>query len=98
MADDQGNSTLVLIEKDTGVTAEPLNVGDRYQFVGISEFYQGEKQVKPRFQEDITQIFPPVLLIEVTVKKNLTPNDPEFLTTAPYTITVYNHTAEPMTR
>jgi uncharacterized repeat protein (TIGR01451 family) len=92
LADAQGNSTLVLIEKDTGVTAEPLDVGQTYRIVGISEFYQGERQVKPRYQSDIVQVFPPILRLELSGKNNALPGD-----TLPYTITVYNHTAAPMT-
>ncbi len=92
LADEQGNSTLVLIEKMTGVTAEPLNVGDRYRIVGISEFYQGEKQVKPRYQSDIVQVFPPTLRLELSGKNNALPGE-----TLPYSMTLYNHTAEPMT-
>ena len=92
LADEQGNSTLVLIEKQTGVTAEPMNVGDRYRIVGISEFYQGEKQVKPRYQSDIEQVFPPILRLELSGKNNALPGG-----SLPYTMTVYNNTAEPMT-
>lgn len=92
LADAQGNSTLVLIEKDTGVSAEPLDVGQTYRIVGISEFYQGERQVKPRYQSDIVQVFPPILRLELSGKNNALPGD-----TLPYTVTVYNHTAAPMT-
>ncbi|MFZ0545359.1 MAG: lamin tail domain-containing protein [Candidatus Promineifilaceae bacterium] len=92
LADDQGNSTLVLIEKDTGVTSESMDVGQRYRVVGISEFYQGEKQVKPRYQSDIVQVFPPILRLELSGKNNALPGE-----TLPYTITVYNHTTDPMT-
>jgi uncharacterized repeat protein (TIGR01451 family) len=92
LADDLGSSTLVLIEKDTGVTAEPLDVGQRYRVTGISEFYQDERQIKPRLQSDIVQIFPPILRLEMSGKNNALPGD-----TLAYTITVYNHTSEVMT-
>jgi uncharacterized repeat protein (TIGR01451 family) len=69
-----------------------MDVGQAYRIVGISEFYQGERQVKPRYQSDITQVFPPILRLELSGKNNALAGD-----TLPYTITLYNHTAELMT-
>lgn len=92
LIDDQGNTTLVLIEKDTGVTAEPLDAGQQYRFTGISEFYSGARQIKPRLQSDLVQIFPPVLLLEMSAGNSVTPGG--ILT---YTITAYNHTLEKLT-
>jgi predicted extracellular nuclease len=92
LIDDQGNTTLVLIEKDTGVTAEPLDVGQQYRFTGISEFYSGSRQIKPRLQSDLVQIFPPVLLLEMRAGNSVLPGG--ILT---YTITAYNHTPEALT-
>jgi predicted extracellular nuclease len=92
LTNDQGESTLVLIEKDTGVTAEPLDVGQQYRVTGISEFYSGERQIKPRLQSDLVQIFPPVLLMEMSTDNSVLPG--EILT---YTITAYNHLPEALT-
>ncbi|MEE9464915.1 MAG: endonuclease/exonuclease/phosphatase family protein, partial [Candidatus Neomarinimicrobiota bacterium] len=92
VTDEQGNTTLVLIEKDTGVTAEPLDVGQQYRFTGISEFYSGARQIKPRLQSDLVQIFPPVLLLEMSANNSVTPGG--ILT---YTITAFNHTPETLT-
>jgi predicted extracellular nuclease len=92
LTDDQGESTLVLIEKDTGVTAEPLDVGQQYRITGISEFYSGARQIKPRVQSDLVQIFPPVLLLELSADNSVLPG--EILT---YTMTAFNHTPETMT-
>jgi predicted extracellular nuclease len=86
LTDDQGESTLVLIEKDTGVTAEPMDAGLQYRITGISEFYSGARQIKPRLQSDLVQIFPPVLLLEMSAGNSVLPG--EILT---YTVTAYNH-------
>ncbi|MFQ5399407.1 MAG: lamin tail domain-containing protein [Anaerolineae bacterium] len=91
LTDDQGNTTLVYIEKDTGVTAEPLDVGLQYRITGISEFYSNRRQIKPRLQSDIVQVFPPVLQVEMSAPNSILPGAP--LT---YTITAYNHTDAPM--
>jgi uncharacterized repeat protein (TIGR01451 family) len=90
--DDAGDKTVVLIEKQTGVTAEPLDVGGRYRVTGISEFYQGLRQIKPRLQLDLVQVFPPVLAVLVSAANHVLPGE-ELL----YTITAVNHTAAPMT-
>ena len=92
ITDDEGNSTLVYIEKDTDVTAEPFEVGERYRVTGISEFYSSQRQLKPRVQEDVAQIFPPILRLEMRAANNVEPG-----ATLAYTITAYNHTEEPLT-
>jgi uncharacterized repeat protein (TIGR01451 family) len=92
LTDELGNTTLVLIEKDTGVTAEPLDLGQLYRVTGISEFYSTERQIKPRLQSDIVQVFPPVLLLEMRSSNSILPGE-----TISYTITAYNHTPDPLT-
>ncbi len=92
LTDGQGQSTLVYIEKDTGVTPEPLDLGKMYRIIGISEFYSGYRQLKPRLQTDIAEIFPPVLLLELEAVNSVTPGD---LIT--YTLTAVNHTTAPLT-
>lgn len=91
LVDEAGQKTLVFIEKDTGISAESLLVGQPYQVTGISELASGVRQLKPRFQSDIVQIFAPVLLVEMTAANNVLPGD---LLTA--TVTVYNHTDAPL--
>jgi DNA/RNA endonuclease YhcR with UshA esterase domain len=61
LQDEAGDTTLVYIEKDTGITVETMEVGNRYRITGVSEFYSTRKQLKPRMQADIREIFPPVL-------------------------------------
>lgn len=92
LQDDAGDTTVVLIEKQTGVTAEPLDVGSRYRVTGISEFYQGLHQIKPRLQTDLVKVFPPVLALSVQATNNVLAGE-ELL----YTITAVNHTDAPLT-
>ncbi|MFN2189118.1 MAG: lamin tail domain-containing protein, partial [Candidatus Promineifilaceae bacterium] len=92
LMDESGESTLVLIEKQTGVTAEPLDVGQQYKITGISEYYSGAKQIKPRLQSDLEQVFPPVLMLELKAANSVLPG--EVLT---YTITATNHKPEELT-
>jgi len=92
LTDDEGNTTLVYLEKDTGATTEPVDVGRDYRITGISEFYSTFRQLKPRLQTDIVEIFPPVLRLDLDVANNVEAGD--LLT---YTLTVYNQTDAPMT-
>ncbi|MFZ1400728.1 MAG: hypothetical protein WAS33_27750, partial [Candidatus Promineifilaceae bacterium] len=87
-----GETATVLIEKQTGATAELIEVGQNYRMVGISEFYQGLRQVKPRLQSDIVEIIPPIVLLEMQTDNTAVPG--QVLT---YTVTAANYTAEPLT-
>lgn len=90
--DGTGETALVLIEKDTGVTAEPLEAGAKYHIIGISEFYQNTRQVKPRFQEDIQPVFPPIVMVEMRAENNVLPGGE-----LQYIINITNYTEEPLT-
>lgn len=91
LTDDEGNTTLVYIDKDTGVTAEPLELGEQYRVTGIGELYDGVRQLMPRVQSDIRQVFPPVLRVTATAPASV-PGEPFDVA-----VTAHNHTAEPMT-
>ena len=92
LMDDEGNILLVYVEKDTGVTTEPLDVGNLYNVTGISELYNGTWQIKPRFQTDFAELFPPELMLDMDVRNSTLPGE-----TLSYTLTVFNHTSEPLT-
>lgn len=89
LQDDQGYITTVYVEKDAGITAEPLDIGRRYRVTGISELASGQHQLKPRYQSDIAEIFPPVLLAEISAANNVQAG--AGLT---YTLTAINHTPD----
>ncbi len=92
LTDDQGNTILVYVEKDTRINVEPLEVGERYRVIGISEVYDTYWQIKPRVQDDFKRLYPPVLMLEVVAPNNVMPGG---LIT--YTYTAYNHTDAPLT-
>lgn len=87
VADDLGNTTLVYIEKETGVTVESLDLGEQVSITGISEFYSGFRQIKPRQQSDIERVYPPIVWIDMLAANNIQPG--KVLT---YTITIHNYT------
>ncbi|MGB1250947.1 MAG: lamin tail domain-containing protein [Candidatus Promineifilaceae bacterium] len=93
LTDNAGVSTLVYIEKDTGVSAETLDLGETYRVTGISEFYSSRRQLKPRFQTDIAQVFPP----EVRVTYLSPPNIP-IEEAAEMHIIVSNYRPEPLSK
>ena len=92
LLDDQGFILLVYIEKDTGVSIEPLEVGESYRITGISDLYDGTWQLKPRLQADLAEIFPPELMLEMSTRNSALPGEP-----ITYTLTAYNHTDAPLT-
>ncbi len=92
LVDDEGNIILAYIEKETGVTTEPLDVGNLYDVTGISELYNGTWQIKPRFQTDFAEIFPPELMLDLDVRNSILPGE-----TLTYTLSAVNHTGEPLT-
>ncbi|MEZ4589976.1 MAG: lamin tail domain-containing protein [Chloroflexota bacterium] len=87
-----GETATVLIEKQTGASAELIEVGQNYHMVGISEFYQGLRQVKPRLQSDIVEIIPPIVLLEMQTDNTAVPG--QVLT---YTVAVGNYTDQTLT-
>lgn len=92
LTDDQGNTQLLYIEKETGISVEPLELGRRYRATGISERYDTFWQLKPRLQADLVTVFPPELMLEVTAQNSVQPG--ERIT---YALTAYNHTQAPLT-
>jgi predicted extracellular nuclease len=92
LIDDQGYSQLLYIEKETGVSVEPFELGRIYRVTGISELYDGQWQLKPRQQSDFSEVFPPELMLELVVQNSAQPGTP-----ITYTLTAYNHTDAPLT-
>lgn len=92
LTDESGFTQLLYIEKETGISIEPLEIGQIYRVLGISELYDADWQVKPRLQSDFTQVFPPELMLEIRAQNSALPGDP-----IAYQLTAYNHTADPLT-
>ncbi|MFN2225999.1 MAG: endonuclease/exonuclease/phosphatase family protein [Anaerolineae bacterium] len=89
LIDGGGSQLLVYVDKDAGLTAEPLEVGRDYRMTGILELYNGEPELLPRYQSDMAEVFPPELRLEASAPSSARPGE-----TITYTLTVYNHTAE----
>lgn len=92
LVDEAGQRALVYVEKETGITAEPLELGQTYRVTGISEYYDGLRQIKPRQPADITQVFPPVLRVELDAPYSARAGE-----TVTITLRVWNHTSQTMT-
>jgi predicted extracellular nuclease len=86
-----GLSLLVYVDKDAGLTAEPLEVGNDYRVTGILELYNGQRELLPRYQSDMAEVFPAELLLEAATSSSVAPGG-----TLTYTLTAYNHTAAPL--
>ena len=91
LTDESGNTLLVYVEKDTGVSVEPLAPGEPYRITGISELYNDQWQLKPRQQRDFTRVVPPELRLALDA-----PNTVAVGTTMTYTITATNYTGDPL--
>lgn len=91
LIDPEGTLLLVYVDKDAGLTAEPLEVGRDYRLTGILELYNGEPELLPRYQSDMAEVFPPELRLEASAPSSARPGE-----VVTYTLTVYNHTAAPL--
>ncbi|MCB9418367.1 MAG: lamin tail domain-containing protein [Ardenticatenaceae bacterium] len=92
IADDAGNTILLYIDKLTEMSVEPFDVGQPYRVTGINEFYNGQHQLYPRIQSDISPIYPPALLLDLSAPNSVAVG--EMMTV---TVTAVNHTTAPLT-
>ncbi|MEZ4512350.1 MAG: lamin tail domain-containing protein [Chloroflexota bacterium] len=92
LLDDGGNIVEVYVDKLTEATTETMDLGKQYRVVGVSEIDSGQRQLKPRVQADLAEIFPPVLLLTQTAVPSAQPGA-EII----YTLTAANHTDAPLT-
>ncbi len=94
LADEMGNILLVYVDKQTNLdlAVEAMDVGHLYTVAGIAEWYNDTLQLKPRVATDLTEVFPPVLMVAGSGPVNALTG-----ATVPYTITAFNHTDAPLT-
>jgi predicted extracellular nuclease len=92
LTDDQGYTQLLYVEKETGITVEPLELGRTYRVTGISEIYDTTWQVKPRRQSDFAPVYPPELMLQMSAPNSVEPGGE-----MAYVLTAFNHTEEPLT-
>ncbi|MEJ2210279.1 MAG: lamin tail domain-containing protein [Anaerolineae bacterium] len=88
LVDGQGSQVLVYVDKDAGLTAEPLEVGRDYRLTGILELYNGAPELLPRYQSDMAEVFPAELRLEAAAPSSARPG-----AVVTYTLSVYNYTA-----
>jgi predicted extracellular nuclease len=63
--DDSGNMVSLYLDKDTGITVEEIEADQFYRVTGIIELYDGNLQLYPRLQSDLSRVYPPGLNIQV---------------------------------
>jgi DNA/RNA endonuclease YhcR with UshA esterase domain len=92
LVDDVGSLLTLYIDKLTEIGVELFEVGKQYRAIGVVEVIDIFQRLNPRLQSDITEIFPPGLLIEVRTPNSIQPGE-DFTVI----ITVFNHFHETMT-
>ncbi|MEJ2758808.1 MAG: hypothetical protein P8046_10045, partial [Anaerolineales bacterium] len=63
VVDEAGQLLTVYIDKETGMTIETVEPGQRYKITGIMEMLDGNLLLYPRVQEDLQQVYPESLMI-----------------------------------
>lgn len=92
LTDDEGFTQLLYINKETGISPEPLELGQTYRVTGISEIYDTTWEILPRQQSDFAPVYAPELVLEMTAPNSVAPGD-----RITYTLTAFNHTEESLT-
>jgi len=92
LIDDTGETLTLYVDKQTNVSVEIIEVGQQYRATGILETYLLKQQLYPRIQADLERIYPQVMLLELDAPITIVNGEPFDVS-----LTVYNHTSEPMT-
>ena len=92
LIDENGDSQLVYIEKETNINIEALEIGRTYRITGIVELYDNLWQLKPRLQDDLAEVFDPELTLAISAASSIEPGE-----TLEYTLTATNHTTQTLT-
>ena len=89
LVDDEGFVLSLYVDKLTEMTTETLEEGRLYQASGIMEIRDGRMQLNPRQQDDLVELFPPVVQISIDAPNTI--QSGEIIT---ITINASNHTPE----
>ena len=92
LADDQGNILNLYVDKGTHINPEAIEKGQLYRAKGILEVRDGKVQLYPRLQSDLSQVFPPELLVTADAPLAVQPGQ-----AITYTASIFNHTDAAMT-
>ncbi len=63
VVDEAGQLLTVYVDKETGMTIETVEPGQRYKINGIMEMLDGSLKLYPRVQADLQQVYPETLMI-----------------------------------
>ncbi len=91
LVDDEGSLLTLYVDKLTEFTTAPLDEGSLYQATGILEVRDGIMQLNPRHQDDLVELFPPLVQISIDAPNTMVSG--EVIT---ITINAANHTPEPV--
>ena len=89
LVDDEGNLLSLYVDKLTEMTTEALEEGRLYQASGIMEVRDGRMQLNPRQQDDLVELFPPVVQISIEAPNTIQSGEIFIIT-----INASNHTSE----
>lgn len=89
IADADGQLITLYLDKDTGMTAEPLDLGASYRVLGILEVPDARVLLYPRTQNDLIEAYPPVFRLEAEAPSAVQPSEIFMVT-----LTAYNHTPQ----
>jgi predicted extracellular nuclease len=92
LADDEGQVLTLYVDKLTEIIVERIEEGQLYIATGILEERDRILQLYPRVQSDLTQVFPPELMISGDAPSTVQPGE---VFTAEFTI--FNHTPDTLT-
>lgn len=93
LADDTGATLTLYIDKNTGISAEAFEEGRTYQATGILEVRDGLIQLYPRMDEDLQEIHPEAVVLDIDAPTTALPGSPFELT-----IRATNYTAMPVSQ
>ena len=91
LVDDEGNQLSLYVDKLTEINTEALEEGRLYLASGIMEIRDGRMQLNPRQQDDLVELFPPLVQISIDAPNTILSD--EIIT---ITINASNHTSEPV--
>ena len=89
MVDEEGQLLTLYVDKETGMTVETVQSGDRYRATGIIEVLDGNIRLYPRVQEDLVRIYPETLRVGAEAEVSV-PVGEEF----PISFEIFNNTKQ----
>lgn len=92
LVDQAGHLLNVYIDKLTNINMESVQSGDDYLITGVIEVLDDNQRLYPRIQADLTRIFAPELVLEISAPHTITPGE-SFVVQ----LTATNHTPDPLT-